>query len=179
MVFLAAIQDGGSILGLFSNNLINWMVLVGLLVWLWSKYMPPVFAARKEQIERALQDAAQAKADGEEFLATQKKKLAQAEKESDNIVAEAKQVAIEMQKGIETQTEKDLADFATRIDQEIVKQRQMAISELRHVAAKAAIALAQEALPAAVTDASRAKLMSQFVDQLDALDSREKAVTRN
>ena len=179
MIFLAAIQDGGSILGLFANNLINWIALVGLIIWMWIKYMPPVFAQRKEQIETALKDAAQAKADGEEFLATQQKKLAQAEKDSDKIVAEAKQVAVEMQKEIEQQTEKDLADFAIRIDQEIVKQRQMAITELREAAAKAAILLTQETLPSVITDNARGKLMSQFVDQLDALDNRPKVTSRN
>lgn len=170
MFFLAAIHNEGSVLELFSNNLINWLVLVGLIVWMWNKYMPATLAQRKNGIELALQNALAAKQEGEVFLAEQKKKLEQAEKESDKIVSEAKQVAKQMKVELEAQTQKDLADFAVRIDHDIATQRQMAITELRAQAAKAAIALTEKALPGVMNQTNSTRLMDQFVNQLDSLN---------
>ncbi len=170
MFLLATIQNGGSVLGLFSNNLINWFALVGLLVWLWRKYVPTTLSQRKNSIEYALQNAASAKQEGEAFLAEQRQKLAQAETESDKIVSEAKKVAQEMHREIAEQTKKELADFTARIDHDIAIQRQMAITELRAQAAKAAIALSKKSLPQALTEACQNKLLDQFVSELDSIN---------
>ncbi len=72
-MFLFAVETAEQLSGYslvsswFENNLINWLVLVVLLVILWNKVTPPMFAGRKEKIENSLREAAEAKAQGDAF----------------------------------------------------------------------------------------------------------------
>ncbi len=166
---VAIMHEGFSIFGIFENNLLNWLVLVGLIVWMWSSKMPAVFASRKDGIDAALKEAAAARAEGEAFLAEQQKKIAEAEKEASRIIDEAKQVAIEMKKEIEESTRKDLADLSVRIEHEIAQERQLAITELRAAAAKIAIDLTRETLPKAINSGTKGKLLNDFVDQIESM----------
>ena len=167
-LLFAAAEGGNAIFELFENNLINWVVLVIAICWGASRIMPSVFSNRKSQIDGAIQDARIAREEGEKFLTEQQAKIANAERESDNILVEAKQIAEKMRGDMEAATKKELADLEHRIDQEITNQRQLAVLQLRTAAAKAAIALSESAIPQALNDQAKAKLMNQFMDQLEA-----------
>lgn len=167
MLLFATMENTNTFFALFENNLFNWVVLLGAVFWLCGKFMPGMFSTREENINTALQDAARVRAEGEAFLEAQRQKIANAEKEMDNILAEAVQVANEMRQQMESQTQKEMNDLRVRIEQEIANERQLAISQLRTAAAKAAVRLSEAALPAAITDGSRARLLEQFVDQLE------------
>jgi len=167
MFLFATMENSNPFLSLFENNLINWCVLIAGLYWLINKYLPPIFAAREESIKTALADAARARAEGETFLEAQKQKIANAEKEMDNILAEAVQVANQMRQQMEAQTQKEIADLSARIGQEIANERQLAISQLRSASARAAINLTKSALPAAITDGVKTRLLDQFVGELE------------
>jgi F-type H+-transporting ATPase subunit b len=172
MFFLATtVEKNLSIFGLFEDNLLNWLVLMGFVIWGVSKNMPALFASRQEAIDTALTEAAQARQSGEAFLKEQQAKLANAEKEADQILVDSKTVASQMKKQIEDQTQKDLADFAKRIEHDIANERQLAITELRMAAAKASITLAQNAIPGALTAQSKEKLLGKFVDQLGSIQN--------
>lgn len=166
MLLFAAV-DGNALFALFANNLINWIMLIVFLCWLIMKYSPPAFNARESSIRSALADAARARAEGETFLEVQKRKIANAETEMDNILAEAVQVAGELRKHLEEETRAEMEHFAGKIEQEIAGERQIAISQLRAAAAAAAISLTESALPAAITDSARARLLDQFLEQLE------------
>ncbi len=168
-MFLFAAESGSlSLFSPFENNLLNWFALLAFLAWLWMKYMPAVFASRQEEITLALAEAARAKAEGEAFLEEQKKRVASAEQESDGILAEALELAGQMRQQMEAQTEKEMAELKQRIEQEIAAERQMAISQMRTAAAKAAIRLTESALPRTITDDVRSGLLDQFLDELEA-----------
>lgn len=169
MLLFATVENGNAIFNFFENNLLNWFVLVGLVGWLWMKYMPGVFASRQQSITTAIADAARARAEGEAFFRVQKEKIASAEKEADNILAEAVQVAKQMKEEMEKQTAREVADLKARIEQEIANERQLAISQLRSAAAKAAITLSGAALPPAITDSARARLLDQFLAELEVV----------
>ena len=169
MLFFATVEHGNALFELFDNNVINWLLLVALLAWLASKQLPSLLAARKEGIETGLKEAAQARAEGAAFLEAQQAKIANAEKEAEMILVEAKQMAEQMRAQAEEQTKKELADFAAKVEQQIAGERQMAITQLRAAAAKAAVRLAEATLPAHITDATRDRLMSQFFQQLEEI----------
>lgn len=156
---------------IFENNLINWLLLVGVIGWLGAKFLPGAFAARQSGIQSALTEASRARQEGEAFLEAQIKRISNAEKEMDNILAEAVAVANQMKEQMEQQTQKEIADLRLRIEQEIANERQLAISQLRTAAAKASIALTEAAMPAAITDGVKQRLLDQFVEQLEAARS--------
>src|SRR4030095_6358889 len=169
MLFFATVEHGNVLFELFDNNVINWLLLVALLAWLAGKQLPGLFARRNEAIETTLGEAAQARAEGVAFLEAQQMKIANAEKEAEKILVEAKQMAEQMKAQADEQTKKELADFSRKIEQQIEGERRMAITQLRAAAAKAAVRLAEATLPAHMTDATRERLMGQFFQQLEEI----------
>jgi F-type H+-transporting ATPase subunit b len=156
---------------LFENNLINWLLLVVAIVFLWQKSMPAVFAARRKSIEGAIDEARRAREEGQAFLAEQTKRIENAEKEAEHILVEAKQVAQQLKNQITEQTKKDSTDLEKKIEQQISGHRQTVITELRSQAAIAALRLAEIELPAALSDNAKKGLQERFVGQLGKVDS--------
>lgn len=168
-IIFATVEHGNPLFELFSNNLINWLALVALIAWLASKHLPGVFATRKEAIETVLKEASQARAEGQAFLEAQQKKIANAEKEAEKILVEAKQMAEQMRAQAEEQTNKAVADLSVKIEQQIAGERQIAITQLRAAAAKAAVRLAEATLPAHMTEGTKERLQGQFFQQLEEI----------
>lgn len=156
----------------FQNNLINWIVLAVLLCILWKRMMPAIFAARRTKIETLINDAARDKEDGRVFLEAQKQRIGNAEKEAEQILVEAKNVANQMKQQMADQTKKDAADLEVKLTQQIETQRQMVITELRSTAATVAVGLAQASLPGAITPAVKQGLQERFIQQLDTIGTK-------
>jgi F-type H+-transporting ATPase subunit b len=155
----------------FRNNLANWIVLVILVAILWSKNMPKAFADRRRKIQTALDEAARAKEEGAQFLSSQKQRIDNAEKEAEQILVEAKQVAERMKIDIAEQTKKDAVELEKKIEQTIQTHRQMVITELRSQAATVAVRIAEASLPGAITSNVKQGLQERFISQLDQVGS--------
>lgn len=168
MLFLAHAESGNALFAMFDNNVINWLVLVGCVVYLWAKLMPGVFASRKSSIETAIAEAQAARREGEEFLAKQTERLEKAEHEAESIIVEAKKIAEQMKAEAISQAEKEMSDFKHKIEQQIENERNMAVNELKGVAAKSAIVLAESVLSEKLTSQSKERLMNQFFEQLES-----------
>jgi F-type H+-transporting ATPase subunit b len=153
----------------FNNNLVNWVILVVVLVYLWNKLMPAVFAERKNKIEIAIEEATLARKEGQEFLQTQQKRIANAEAEAKSILVEAKKVAEQMKVQLTEQTKTEVKELEAKITQQIANERQLAVTELRSQAAIAAVHLAEAALPGAITTSAKNKLLDQFIEQLETV----------
>jgi F-type H+-transporting ATPase subunit b len=149
------------------SNVINWLILVSILAYFAAKYLPPLLAQRKAAIEGELKAAKEARDTALALLENQKQKEADADKEGERILAEAKQAAEQMRLQIEEQTKKGTADLLKKFEGAVATERQIAISQMRAVAIRAAIKLAEENLRSAMTEEARAKLLTQFVSELD------------
>jgi F-type H+-transporting ATPase subunit b len=177
-MFLFAVETAEQLSGYplvsswFENNLINWLVLVVLLVILWQKVTPPMFAARAEKIETSLREAAEARAQAELLLKEQEAKVANVEEEVVQKQADAKMLAEELRVQREAQTQKDMADLSHKLQNQIATERAVAITDLRSSAAKAAIHLTEQILPSMMNDSIRGKLLNQFMEQLDSSTSQ-------
>jgi F-type H+-transporting ATPase subunit b len=167
-VFLFAEVDAyESLKALFENNLINWLVLMAGVIYLWNKFVPPMFKAREDAITTAIADARATKAQGEAMLEEQKVRIANAEQEAAKILDEAKALATQLQQQMEEQTRKDTIDLERKIKQSIANEKQAAITSLRLAAARASIVLTEKALPSLLDEAAKARLLTQFMEQLD------------
>ena len=162
------ISEHGGFINWHDNGL-NWLILVGLVIYLFSRILPGALSARKQKIESAINDAQNAKKESQEFLAQQKQRIDSAQKEAENIRVEAKAVAEQMKQQMIEQTKKDVQDLEYKIKQQVETHRSMVITELRASAATVAVRLAEASLPGAITDNLRAGLQQKFVSQLDQL----------
>lgn len=182
-MFLFAVESAEPLTGyaavahIFENNVINWLVLVVLLVILWNKVTPAMFAKREESITSSLREAAEARAQGEAFLKEQEAKVANVEEEVAKKKADAQALAEELKIQREKQTQKDLADLTQKLQNQIATERAVAVTDLRSTAAKAAIHLTEQALPSMMNDTIRGKLLNQFMEQLDSSTSQRSSLS--
>lgn len=152
-------------------NVINWLLLVGFLAYGYSKLVPPKLAQREKSINEALSIAERSKQEADALLAEQKAKLADAEVERTKIVDEAKAVAKQLQADIEAQTKREVSDLERKLESAIANERQMIITEVRTAAVKAAMQLTRAHLENNVSEDDNKRLLSQFMQELDSLDS--------
>jgi F-type H+-transporting ATPase subunit b len=158
---------------LFANNLINWLLLLVFLGWLWAKFTPGMFASRKESIEASLREAASAKQEAQSFLRQQEQKIANAEKEADQILVDAKRVAEEMRVQMVADTKVEADNIRRKIEQQVASERQQAITEMRSQAATVAVRLAEATLPGAISDSARKRLLGEFIEQVETIGSKK------
>jgi len=173
MFFFAELPTEGFNILDFKNNFINWLLLVGLVVWLWNKYTPPMFQSRKENIENQLREAELARQNAERFLKEQQERVANAEAEAEKILADAKHLAEQLKLQVEEQTTKEIADLKIKLENSIANERQMAVIEMRSAAAKASIELTKQILPGLMTANVKANLLTQFIEELDETTSKD------
>jgi F-type H+-transporting ATPase subunit b len=175
-MFLFADSHWLSVLLAPQSNVINLVVLLVILYWLGAKYLPPVLAARKAAIEADLKAATEAKEKALKQLEEQKQRADLAGKEGEQILVEAKQAAERMRAEIEKQTNRDISDLLKKFESSLANERQSAVSEMRAIAIRAAIKLTEENLRSTMTDEARAKLLTQFVEQLDNISDGEQLI---
>lgn len=168
MFLFATVEHTNSIFGLFENNLLNWLGLVAIIVWLMARFLPSAFKEHKSTIASALKEAHEARIEGLSFLKSQEEKIASAEREAELIIIEAKKIAEKMKLEIEEQTRQDITDFSHKIEQQIANERKLAITQLRAQAAQVAINLTRANLPQHLSAAVDDRLLNQFIDQVKA-----------
>ncbi len=152
---------------LFSNNLINWILLVLILAYMWVKLTPSMFSSREEKINGALKEAEKARLEGQDFFQKQEARIANAEEGSKSILDEAAKMAATMKAEIAAQAEAEAKALSERITQQIKAEQQQAITEMRSRTATVAVRLAEASLPGAITSSSKDRLLTEFVEQLD------------
>ncbi|MBS1990863.1 MAG: hypothetical protein JSS86_24225 [Cyanobacteria bacterium SZAS LIN-2] len=171
MFYLAAeVAETSGIMGMFENNVINWLLLVAFLWWVMSTKLPPVFKGREESINATLLQAQKAREEAQALLEKQKTAVANAEAEAENILKEAKHAASEMQLAIEKQTKKDIEDMLHKFESALASERQVLVAQMRQAAVHAAIDLTRAELASRVTPEVRANLLNQFMDQLETMN---------
>lgn len=157
----------------FQGTVLNFLVLVGLIVWVIRKKANPALAARRAEVEKELAEAQRLRAEAEKRhmeTATRLEKLDQemiqirgdmikaGEVERDRIVAQAEEKAARMRK-----------DTSFLIEQQIKQLRK----DLTQQAASAAVIAAQELLQERTTDADQDQLAETYLNRLDeVLDER-------
>ncbi len=158
----------------WKSNVLNWLILVGAIVWFAQKNLPAMFAQREKAIQDSLSSAANAREEAQKFLAQQKDRVANAEKEAAQILDEAKHAAEQMKAQIKEQTTKEMADLETKFQMAVENERRALVQEMRSAAAKAAVELSEEHLERAVNQDVKGRLLNQFMEQLDTVNTNEK-----
>lgn len=151
----------------FQGTVLNFLVLVGLIVWVVRKKVNPALAARRGEVEKELAEAQELRIAAEKRhmeTATRLQKLDEemlqirgdmikaGEAERDRIVTQAEEKAARLRK-----------DTSFLIEQQIKQLRK----ELTQQAAVAAVAAAQELLQERTTDADQDQLAEAYLNRLD------------
>jgi len=141
----------------------NFIVFAIILYLAFGKQVSGLLAARRERIEQGLRDAEQAKRDREtaeqERLAT----LAEARRESNDILARAQKVAQETRDADIAATREELERMRVRAADEIAAEKQRALAELRSEVADLALQAAGRVVGETMTDKRQRRLVEEFL----------------
>jgi F-type H+-transporting ATPase subunit b len=133
----------------FQGTVINFLVLVGLIVWIIRKKGNPALAARRAEVAET---AMRLEKLDEEMVQIRGEMIKAGEAERDRIVEQAEEKAARLRK-----------DTGFLIEQQIKQLRK----ELTQEAASAAVVAAQELLQERTTDADQDQLAEAYLSRLD------------
>ena len=161
--------DSGVLLKDFLYRLLNFSIVVAILVYFLKKPIRAGLTGRRDDIEKALEEAKKAKEEAEAKFAEYDKKLAQATDEIAAItVAIRKEAELEKQKIVDNakeQAEKIEQDAEKAATLEVAKARQT----LQQEASQLAVSIAEDLLKKNFTKDDDSRLIDEYMQKVGEL----------
>jgi F-type H+-transporting ATPase subunit b len=146
---------------------INFAIVAIVILWVFGKVLPPKFKANAETIGAAIAKATALKTEADRVLREAEAKLANLQKEVEELRAAAEgESAAEVQR-IRAATETEAQKIGTAAKAEIEAAERAARLELKALAAKLAVDGAESQLAKQLTPQAQESLVSAFVKSLD------------
>jgi F-type H+-transporting ATPase subunit b len=150
----------------------NFVVFLALMWTFAFKPISALLANRKARIEQGLADAEQAAKDRESAEQERLTTLAEARRESNDILARAQKVAQETRDADIAATRAELERLRSKATDEIEAEKSRALAELRSEVADLALAAAGKVLGESMTDARQRRLVEEFLSAPPAGDTK-------
>ena len=162
-----------------SNPLIQ--VRLGLMVWTIVCFLITLFVLkryafgpiqkmiddRRERIRHALEEADKAREEARNLLEEHRKLIGQARSQSEEILAEARQVADAQRERVRTETEVDRQRRLEETRRQIEQATQQAIGEIRDEVGKLSVAAAEKITRKSLDTADQRRLIDEALAELD------------
>ena len=148
-------------------QIINFLILVFILKKIFYK---PVFQAmedRQARIMNNLETADRDRAAAEELKREYQEQLAQARTQAQAIVEKATKLADQAKDEILQEARAEHARLLKEAQEEIARERERAVAELRNEVVSLSIAAAGKVIGKNLDSQANAKLVSEFIDKLD------------
>ena len=169
-VSLQAAEEGGSAATQRATEIFKWInfaIVVGVIVWVFGKLLPPVFRKRAETVISAITNATSAKAAAEAQLRDAETRLANLQKEVAELRAFAERESAAEVERLRALTQSDVQKIALAAKVEIEAAERAARLELKALAANLAVAGAESLLVKQLTPRAQESLISNFVKNLE------------
>ena len=165
MLWLVASEEGGFGLNfdILETNLINLVIIIGVLIYFGSNFLGKTLSERRSEIESAIKDAEDRQQKAATALAEQKKNLKQAEAVAQQILATARENAEKARAAILAQSEKDVERLKASAQQDLDSQQDRVLQELRQRVADMAMGRVQEQLPERLNDSVQTQLVDKSI----------------
>ncbi len=166
--------EGGEGGGLVSLNLALslWTVVIflALLAILWKYAWDPILGAvtaREEGIQKALDEAAEGRAEASRLLEQHRARLDEARRESQDIIAAGKAAADRVRKEMEDKARLEAAAIVERARDEILREKDAAMADLRRESVELALAAASRLLHENLDRERNRRLVMDYLGELD------------
>ncbi|MEO0351651.1 MAG: F0F1 ATP synthase subunit B [Cyanobacteria bacterium P01_A01_bin.15] len=164
-VWLLASEEGGFGLNLdiLETNLINLVIIIGVLVYFGSSFLGKILSERRSTIEAAIKGAEERQKKASGALVQQQKNLKEAKSQAEQIKSEAQENAQKARAALLAQADKDVERMRASAQQDLTSQQERAMRELRQRVAALALEKVEADLPNALTDEVQMKLVDQSI----------------
>lgn len=144
------------------------LIVFGLLIWKAGPAIKAALAARPARIKTELDAAAKARSDAERSFADVKSALADADKERERILAEAKETATKVGADIVARAHTEADAIKERGQSEIGSARRQAQADLTSEISRLALGAAEKVVESNLTDATQQALVESYISQVGA-----------
>ena len=150
-------------------GLIIWTVItfILLLVVLRKVAWGPILTAleqRERTIRDSLEEAQRARQEGEQLLAQHQQMLADANRDVARLLEQGREEAERLRVSMTEQAREEAQRLTEAARREIIRERQLAMQELKNTAADLALAAAGRLLNTAMTTEDHRRLVTEFLD---------------
>jgi len=169
-LFYLATEEAGGGFGISSDilgsNLINLVIVIGLLVVYGGKFVGNILTERRDRIAEEIKEAEERAKTAAKALAEAKENLSQAQAKAVQIKADAEVTAKTTREQILAQGQKDIERMKATAVQELDSERAKVVNELKRTIAVLALQKAEQELQDRLNDDIQGKLISRAVEQL-------------
>jgi F-type H+-transporting ATPase subunit b len=164
-LWLLASEEGGFGLNfnILETNLINLVIIWGVLFYFGSKFLGNTLSSRRATIEEAILDAERRQREAAQALDAQNKQLAQAQSQAKDIVETAKQNAAKVRDDMLAEAKADIERMKEAAAQDVSFQQERVARELRQRIAELALAQAESELPSRLTPEIQTSLIDKSI----------------
>ena len=153
-------------LDILETNLVNLLILVGVLYFYGSKIVGDILSERREKIAKQLAEVEERKQQAVATLAQEEKKLAEAKQTAAKIVEDAKANADKAKATILAEGEKEVARLKATAAADLSSEEARAIAELKQRVTLLALEKVESQLPGMLDDSAQTKLIDRSIAQL-------------
>lgn len=133
---------------ILESNLINFALAFVAIVFFMLNFLPKSSAGRKQELEREIAAAEQAKKDAEQKLKDLEQEIAQAKIESELIIKNAQSTAMSIKDQVINETQKEIERLNANAIREIDLQKTLAISSIKKQISEQAFAITEKNIKA-------------------------------
>ena len=165
-----AAEEGGSSAERSTEMIFKWVhfvILAGLVYWVFGKLLPPVFRRNADNISSAISKATAAKVEAERRLQEAVTKMGNLEREIAEFRAQAQRDAAAEVERLRAATVLDVGKIRAAAKTEIEAAERASRVELKELAAKLAVDGAESLVAKQMTPAVQEAMISSFVQSLE------------
>lgn len=164
-VWLLASEEGGFGLNfdILETNLINLVIIIGVLVYYGSSFFGNILSERRRKIEDAIKGAEGRQKKAAAALIEQQKNLKEAQAQAEQIKSDARANAEKARAAVLSQADKDVERMKASAQQDLSSQQDRVLRELRQRVASLALEKAESDLPNALTDDVQGRLVDRSI----------------
>ncbi|PZO23059.1 MAG: F0F1 ATP synthase subunit B [Leptolyngbya foveolarum] len=151
---------------ILETNLINLIIIIGVLFYFGRDFLGSKLQERREAIEKAITEAEARQKKAASSLAEQQQKLQMAKKEAEKIRADAKTNAEVARQAVLDQSAKDVERLKASAAQDLTSQQEKVMQELRRRVSEMAMEKVRSRLPQVLNDGKQSQLIDQSIAQL-------------
>jgi F-type H+-transporting ATPase subunit b len=154
-----------------NTGLISWTIVtfVLLLIVLRKFAWKPLLEGlqrREERVRTSIERAEQAQKDAERLMEENRQRLAQADQESHRLLSEGRVLAEKLKADIVEQANKQSRKMIEQAHQEIEREKEAALAQLRDEVATLAIKAAEKILDETLDEKQQRKLLDTYLDSI-------------
>ena len=153
----------------FLWQVVNFLILLFLLKKFAYKPILDMLDERKKSIEDAINNAETAKNEAEKMRKEYETRLAEAKQEAQEIMAKATKLGEEMKREIVENAQSEATKAIQKAQEEINREKDLAIAALRDEVAVLAVMAAGQVLGKAISVEDHEKLVKEFVSEVGDL----------